>query len=372
MTNSKRFSVLQILGALMAAIIAMSLLSVPASAATTTAFSLISSNKVMKAYTIQTSNTICYTSNTLKTRGSVTYGASKTAYISGSDELYVSKIGTNSDGKYYAYVSYPIGSKRAMAYIPLSAITSNNANHTKTTATGTVYTSKRAGASATKTTYVEKGDTVYLISTSGDNYQIMYNVSGGWRLAWVSKTNYNKYCKGTNSSNSSTTNSNTSASFCLPMNNPTTSYTTWGQKVSYRSAPRNYHLGVDYGYTNDKNIYSITSGTVKSVGNNSANGKYVVIEHTISGKTVYSFYAHLSSYCVKSGDKVNAGTKIGVIGATGNASGGTIHLHFSITDKVSYNGGYYGYATAFSGNKTFYDNMTFYNPIYVINNGKLP
>ncbi|MBD5112088.1 MAG: M23 family metallopeptidase [Ruminococcaceae bacterium] len=372
MTNCKKISIWRILGALMVAIIALSLLSIPASAASTSAFSQINSSKIMKVYTIKTSNTVCYTSNMLKTRGSVTYGASKTAYISGSDELYVNKIGKNVDGKYYAYVSYPIGSKRAMAYIPLSAITSNNAKHTKTTATGTVYTSKRAGASATKTTYVEKGDTVYLISTSGDYCQIMYSVSGGWRLAWVSKTNYNKYCNGTNSGNSSNTNNSTSVSFRLPMNNPTTSYTTWGKAVNYMPTNRRYHIGVDYGYRNDKNIYSITSGTVKSVGYNGANGNYAIIQHTISGKTVYSFYAHLNSYCVKAGDKVSAGSKIGVIGKSGSSANGTVHLHFAITDKLWSNGAYYGYASAFSGNKTTYSGVTYYNPIYVISNGKLP
>lgn len=80
----------------------------------------------------------------------------------------------------------------------------------------------------------------------------------------------------------------------------------------------------------------------------------------------------MSSYCVKSGDKVNTGTKIGVIGATGKAANNTTHLHFSTTDKLSTNGGYYGYGSAFSENSARYDNMTFYNPIYVINNGKLP
>lgn len=371
MTTYKKLSVRRILGALMAVIIAISFLSVPASAATISAFSQINSKKVMKVYTIKTSDTICYTSNTLKTRGSATYGASKTAYISGSDELYVNKIGKNSDGKYYAYVSYPVGAKRLMAYIPLSAITANNGKHTKTYATGKVYTSIRAGKSASKSTYIEKGDVVYLISTSGNWYQVFYPTSTGWRLGWITKANYNKYCNSKNSSSNNGSSSNTST-FRLPMNNPKTSYTTWGAAVNYMPSYRRHHIGVDYGYSNDKNIYSITSGTVKSVGYNSTNGNYVIIQHTISGKTVYSFYAHLNSYCVKYGDKVNAGTTIGVIGASGKAANNTTHLHFSIVNNLWSNGAYYGYASSFSGQKTTYAGVTYYNPIYVINNGKLP
>lgn len=372
MTNSRKLLAWRILGIFIAALTAISFLSLPASAATISAFSVINSSKTMKAYTIKTSDTICYTSNTLKTRGSVTYGASKTAYISGSDELYVSKIGKNSNGKYYAYVSYPIGSKRAKAYIPLSAITANNQNHTKTYATGTVYTSRRAGVSALTSTYIEKGDVVYLISASGNWYQVLYPTSTGWRLGWITKTNYNKYCSGKNANGNNSTSNNTSSSFRIPMNNPITSYTTWGTAVNYMPYNRRYHVGVDYGYRSDKNIYSITSGTVKSVGYSSSNGNYVIIQHTISGKTVYSFYAHMNSYCVKSGDKVNSGTKIGVIGASGSSANNTTHLHFSIVDKLWSNGAYYGYASAFSGNKTTYAGVTYYNPIYVINNGKLP
>lgn len=65
------------------------------------------------------------------------------------------------------------------------------------------------------------------------------------------------------------------------------------------------YLGVDYCATNDSNIYAVSSGTVKKAGWNNANGYYVIIQHTISGKTVYSFYGHLKSYCTSVGKYVS-------------------------------------------------------------------
>lgn len=99
------------------------------------------------------------------------------------------------------------------------------------------------------------------------------------------------------------------------------------------------------------------------------NGNYVVLEHKISGKIIYSFYAHLSSYNVRSGDKVAKGTKIGVVGSTGNSSGP--HLHFAIVDKLK-DGNYFGYTTYFFGNETVCGDVRYYNPVYVIQNNKLP
>lgn len=52
-------------------------------------------------------------------------------------------------------------------------------------------------------------------------------------------------------------------------------------------------------------------------------GKYIIVKHATGG---YSYYAHLSSFDVKVGDKVKAGQLIGLSGNTGKSTGP--HLHF--------------------------------------------
>ncbi len=169
--------------------------SVTAQAATT-AYGVLSSSKYAKVYTLSAGGTtIPYTSSNLTTRGNVTNGASSKAYIANStDELYLKKVGT-TNGKTWALVSYPTSKKRVDAYIYLSAITNNNGSHAKVTSTGKFYCYPRYTSSSTSSSYyVAKGDSVYLISTSGNKYQIMYNVSSGWRIAWCKKTDYERYC----------------------------------------------------------------------------------------------------------------------------------------------------------------------------------
>ncbi len=182
-----------------------SVLVIPAAAASTTAFDVLSSSGYARAYTLSTSGkTIPYTSKSLSTRGTVTYGRSSSSYIANSsDELYVMDVGC-TNGQYWAYVSYPTSSRRVNAYIHLSAITGNNAGHNKTTSSGKFYCAKRLGYSNSTSYYVAKGDTVYLLATSGSKYQILYPTSGGkWRMAWCDAADYNKYCGGGGSSGNS-------------------------------------------------------------------------------------------------------------------------------------------------------------------------
>lgn len=93
-----------------------------------------------------------------------------------------------------------------------------------------------------------------------------------------------------------------------------------------------YHNGIDI--TGGNEIVSFLSGIVTSTRNNVEGysekyktGNYVTINH---GNNLYSSYYHLkkNSICVKKGDYIEKGTKIGLMGSTGHVTGK--HLHFGI------------------------------------------
>ena len=91
----------------------------------------------------------------------------------------------------------------------------------------------------------------------------------------------------------------------------------------------NYHKGCDYGtYSKKVPVYAIENGTVDSFGKASDGALYVIIKYPRLNKLFRHW--HLSSYCVKKGQSVSKGTKIGVTGMTGKATG--IHLHLGIVD----------------------------------------
>ena len=163
----------------------------------------------------------------------------------------------------------------------------------------------------------------------------------------------------------------TSGSWSYPMTNAYVCGNNWAQYYSKRPT-RPYHAGLDLASkTGDANVYAASGGKVVGSGYNNANGNYVIIQHSLNGQTVYSFYCHLSSRSVSVNKTVTKGKKIGVYGNTGTASAGR-HLHFAITTSFSSTGGYVGYGDRVNGNRVTYNGVTFYNPAYVIANNKLP
>lgn len=86
------------------------------------------------------------------------------------------------------------------------------------------------------------------------------------------------------------------------------------------------HRGVDMFQRWDAEIIAVTSGSV-SLGNGGLGGRTI----WLNGDDGYGYYyAHLSGFNVSSGQRVNAGDVIGFNGDSGNARGGTPHLHFEI------------------------------------------
>jgi murein DD-endopeptidase MepM/ murein hydrolase activator NlpD len=85
------------------------------------------------------------------------------------------------------------------------------------------------------------------------------------------------------------------------------------------------HNGVDFGGTPGAPVSAVLPGVVKSAGSKGQYGNMVEVEHKDGS---ISYYAHLDGIKVKPGDKIDQGTPIGTLGATGKATGA--HVEFGI------------------------------------------
>jgi murein DD-endopeptidase MepM/ murein hydrolase activator NlpD len=97
--------------------------------------------------------------------------------------------------------------------------------------------------------------------------------------------------------------------------------------IGDRFGPRGatFHTGVDFPAPTGTAVAAAGYGCVEAVTRDAGYGKLVVVRHRL-GMT--SWYAHLSRITVSRGTCVVAGDRIGLVGATGRASGP--HLHFEL------------------------------------------
>ena len=86
-----------------------------------------------------------------------------------------------------------------------------------------------------------------------------------------------------------------------------------------------FHTGVDFPAPTGTPVGAAGRGCVEFAGWDDGYGKLVVVRHRL-GMT--SWYAHLSRIAVGPGECVVAGSRIGLVGATGHATGP--HLHFEL------------------------------------------
>jgi murein DD-endopeptidase MepM/ murein hydrolase activator NlpD len=85
------------------------------------------------------------------------------------------------------------------------------------------------------------------------------------------------------------------------------------------------HKGMDIARPSNRSILAADNGTVAFAGWDGDYGNKIIINHNNGMRTIY---AHLSSISVSTGDVVQKGSKIGVMGSTGQSTG--VHLHFEV------------------------------------------
>ncbi|PGY07711.1 peptidoglycan DD-metalloendopeptidase family protein [Bacillus sp. AFS031507] len=102
---------------------------------------------------------------------------------------------------------------------------------------------------------------------------------------------------------------------------------TVGGYVSSKQGPRwgRMHKGIDIARPSNRTIKAADNGVVVSAGWGGGYGNKIVIDHKNGYRTLYG---HMSSLKVRVGQTVSKGTSIGVMGATGDATG--VHLHFEV------------------------------------------
>ncbi len=87
------------------------------------------------------------------------------------------------------------------------------------------------------------------------------------------------------------------------------------------------HLGVDYGAATGTPVRTVGDGVVDFAGVQNGFGNVVMVKHNGSNTTVY---AHLSKINVRAGQRVQQGENIGLVGATGWATGPHLHFEFRV------------------------------------------
>jgi len=87
------------------------------------------------------------------------------------------------------------------------------------------------------------------------------------------------------------------------------------------------HLGVDYGAATGTPVRTVGDGVVEFAGVQNGFGNVVMVKHGGGNTTVY---AHLSKINVRTGQRVQQGENVGLVGATGWATGPHLHFEFRV------------------------------------------
>ena len=86
-----------------------------------------------------------------------------------------------------------------------------------------------------------------------------------------------------------------------------------------------YHRALDLNRLNGYDLHASAAGVVTALPGSTGYGNHIIIDH---GDGYTTLYGHMSQFLVKTGDYVQQGQLIGIMGSTGHSTGP--HVHFEI------------------------------------------
>jgi murein DD-endopeptidase MepM/ murein hydrolase activator NlpD len=98
-----------------------------------------------------------------------------------------------------------------------------------------------------------------------------------------------------------------------------------GNRTDPFTGEKDFHPGLDISADKGDPVYATADGTIVSAAAAGNYGNLVVIDH---GYGIETRYGHLSAFKTKQGQTVKRGDLIGLVGATGRATGA--HLHYEV------------------------------------------
>lgn len=114
--------------------------------------------------------------------------------------------------------------------------------------------------------------------------------------------------------------------------------------IGYPQASKN-HNGIDFGVSDNANIYAIADGTITSAYYSESGGNMVTLEVTESNGTVMDYiFMHNNKFNVHVGQNVKQGDVIAYAGSTGHSTGTHCHLRaYNVTTGLYVNPLLYAY-----------------------------
>lgn len=107
---------------------------------------------------------------------------------------------------------------------------------------------------------------------------------------------------------------------------PGAAVSSFGRHSIVNGAPRSRHLGGDFRARRGEPVLAPNAGRIVLVASHYFAGNLVILDH---GAGVYSYFAHLDSASVTTGDMLRTGDVLGAAGETGRVTGP--HLHWAVS-----------------------------------------